>query len=160
MGYSNNNYVSRVADLHGSAYILFVLQAPTVLWYHLSDWPRSAAGPSRSQGLECGLWNELSEKGNMLPATCCLLPATKLLPVYVAVCCWIQRNTCWRDTGNMLPATSNMLRVSLSQPPVLTRRGYSAEQFRIYVKSVCIVYVCNFAQLCGWRFVPFKHYCS
>jgi len=41
-------------------------------------------------------------QGNMLSGN---MLRAKLLPV----CCWIQRDTCCRDTGNMLPATSNML---------------------------------------------------
>jgi len=44
--------------------------------------------------------------GNMLPTTCCRQIVASLLPV---CCCRIQRDTCCRDTGNMLLATNNML---------------------------------------------------
>jgi len=41
----------------------------------------------------------------------CALQIVLLTLHYITlpVCCWIQRDTCCRGTGNMLPATSNML---------------------------------------------------
>jgi len=39
-----------------------------------------------------------------------LVASNKIVASLLPVCCWIQRNTCCRDTGNMLPG--NMLLVA------------------------------------------------
>ena len=71
----------------------------------------------------------------MLPATCCLKQhVASLLPV----CCWIQRDTCCRDTSNMLPATSNMQHVACYRQHVAhqcnmlpwCKRGLSSQPVR------------------------------
>jgi len=48
-------------------------------------------------------------QGIMLPGNMLLVAVNKIVVSLLPVCCWIQRDTCCRDTGNILPATSNML---------------------------------------------------
>jgi len=89
---------------------LDVLAAPLQLSIHLREGLLVAdcLQPPQHQYLElrsrsCGIlhtWPDICSFLFLIVSNTvsCLLPSTKLLPV----CCWIQRDRCCRDTGNML----------------------------------------------------------
>jgi len=62
------------------------------------------------------------EIGNMQSLKPRLHQGNKIVASLLPVCCWIQIDTCCRDTGNILPTTSNMLPGNLLQ---WCKRGFT-----------------------------------